>query len=218
MNRKENRKEKQKAEQQQRQYYQQSGNLTAAEVDELIGYDFHTGPASIRQQFRNYFLRVKCSDQQRAALMLERAEPLLCIGVQSEQEVHDLSVIVNEYVSDFVFLSELTPEMTAEMKQDYDHPLKTITRKAEVPYKVWRQGRGQTALWKAWRQGRPMVSGYGMTEDEAMKDLRYNVSPDHTGELDGLGKPEGPVFGGNMFSDVQGQNQKRFEGNLPYYK
>lgn len=51
----------------------------------------------------------------------------------------------------------------------------------------------------AWREGRPHIRGYGMTVKEATFDLKNNVQPDWTGELDGEGAFPTPAVGGNMF-------------------
>jgi len=63
--------------------------------------------------------------------------------------------------------------------------------------------------WKAWREGRPTVLGYGLTEENAINDLKYNVQPDHDGTLDGEGVPKGPLIGGNMFSRRQREDNNR---------
>ncbi len=179
--------------------YIENGNLTEAEAEELVGYEFVAGPATVECQIRWYFLKIKHNRPKAAAQILKEVEPLLSQGVRTEQEVHDLSVVLVRYIDGFVIYPELTQEMSDEMAQEFPRPLKTLTVMADKPYQVWHR-KSQRVQWKAWRQGRPTVLGYGMTEQEAIDDLRYRVQPDHDGTLDGLGAPKGPTIDGNMFT------------------
>ena len=203
--------EKQDAMDNARRMYASNRNLTNDEVEEYLGYEFVAGPVAIEDQVRRYFLMVKSQRPKKALQLLKETKPLLKRGVRTEQEVHDLSLVLARYISGFVINAPLTQEMRDEMAQEFPRPLKIITVMSEEPYFVWR-GRSQLAKWKAWRQGRPTVLGYGMTEEEAVDDLRYRVQPDHDGTLDGLGSPKGPVIGGNMLSagHVTHHNRGRF--------
>ncbi len=195
--------DKQEAMTRARHDYQSSGNLTAAEIDERLGYEFVAGATTVREQVRCYYLMVKELHPDKAEQLRRETEPLLRKGVQIEQEVHDLSVVLARYISGFMISSEPTPEMRVEMAQDFPLPLETVAVRANKPYQVWRNGRSVTVQWKAWRRGRPTVLGYGITQDEAVADLRYNVQPDHDGTLDGLGTPKGPTIFGNMFTEQE---------------
>jgi hypothetical protein len=190
----------------------EGGNLTSSEVEEFIGYDFIAGPTTVENQIRRYFLIVKSDNPGRAVQLLKETEPLLKKGVRTDQEIHDLSLVLNRFISGFILTLPLTREMRDEISQNFSRPLKMITIESNEPYQVWRRGRSQWAKWKAWRQGRPTTLGYGMTEEEAVYDLRYRVQPDHDGTLDGLGTPKGPAIGGNMFSTryVTRHNKGRF--------
>lgn len=190
----------------------QIGNLTEDEIQELSGYEFDAGPDTVRKQVRRYFLKLKSSQPEKAGILLENVEPFLQKKVETEQEVYDLSIIIAEFFNGVIIHPELTPEVRAEMEQKFPLPLKTLTTMAENPYQRWDGYKSQMVQWKAWRQGRPTVCGYGMTEQEAIDDLRYCVQPDHHGTLDGLGTPEGPIVGGNMFprEDVIRHNKGRF--------
>ncbi len=48
-----------------------------------------------------------------------------------------------------------------------------------------------------------------MTEERAIDDLRYCVQPDHDGTLDGLGKPQGTIIGGNHFTPAEAAAHNR---------
>ncbi|MES2215750.1 MAG: hypothetical protein V4481_00455 [Patescibacteria group bacterium] len=180
--------------------YERRGVLTRAEIDEVIGYDFVSGPSTVRAQVRRYYLKVKEQvSPKRADQMLRETERLHLDQVHTDEEAHDLCVILSRYIHGFVIYPDLLPEVRDEMSRKYQLPLKMMTVKTEKPYHVWHHGERSTRVqWKAWRQGRPTILGYGMTEDEAIADLRYLVQPDHDGTLDGLGKPKGCVVGGNM--------------------
>lgn len=52
---------------------------------------------------------------------------------------------------------------------------------------------------EAWRGGYPNTKGYGNTCKDAVYDLKHNVAPDWSGELDGEGPYPAPGIGGNMF-------------------
>ena len=192
--------------------YKEVGNLSSGEIEEIIGYDFIAGPDTVRKQVRRYYLQIKSRRPEKAAQLLSEVEPLLKKGVQTEQEVHDLSIVLDRYMHGFVIFPELTQEMKNERAQNFTRPLTTLTSKADKPFQVWHHGRSITALYKAWRQGRPTIIGYGMTEQEAIDELRYVIQPDFDGTLDGLGKPSGTIIGGNMFSkdEVLKNNKGRF--------
>lgn len=191
--------EKQHAMARARSLYIENGKLTEAEVEELVGYECVAGPTTVDGQIRRYFLIVKHNRPKAAAQMLKRAKPLLEKGVRTEQEIHDLSLVLVQYINGFVICPEVTQEIRDEMAREFPLPLKTLTAMAEKPYHVWRRKSDQVQ-WKAWRQGRPTILGYGMTEEEAIDDLRYRVQPDHDGTLDGLGTPKGAIINGSMFS------------------
>jgi hypothetical protein len=194
-----------------RRMYAANGNLTESEIEEFISYEFIARPTTLEDQIRRYFLMVKSNRPEKAVLLFEETEPILKKDVGTDQKIHDLSLVLDRYIKGFVLIAPLTQERLDEMAQDFPRPLKMITIESDEPYQVWR-GTSQWAKWKAWRQGRPTVLGYGMTEEEAVEDLRYRVQPDHDGTLDGLGAPKGPVIGGNRFSadDVMQRNQRCF--------
>jgi hypothetical protein len=194
-----------------------SGKLTEAEANELVNFEIVTGPTGLEQQLRRYYLLVKRDCEPRTAKrMWKKVFPLIRKGASDEQSVHDVSVVLEEFVSGFVIYMDEMPEAKAEESQTFPLPLRTITQKASRPFQVYdaaRLPKSRVALWKAWRQGRPTVLGYGMTEEDAIRDLKYNVQPDHDGTLDGEGKPKGPVIGGNMLfsrNQIMSHNQGRF--------
>lgn len=191
--------------------WSESKYLTLAEREEMIKFETDKPPVTVQDQFRKYLLTVKHCNPIKAEQMAREAKPMLGFNVYTEQEIHDLSVVMSRYVNGFILHAPPTQEALDEMSQEFYLPLKTLTLGTDAPYQVWRE-RSRTVLWKAWRQGRPLVCGYGMTEQEAIDELRYNVQPDHDGTLDGLGKPKGPVIGGNMFSasDVRNHNRERY--------
>lgn len=81
--------------------------------------------------------------------------------------------------------------------------LQIFVANTDKPYLV-DQGWGfQEYCCFAWREGRTRIRGYGMTAKEAIFDLKNNVQPDRTGELDGEGAFPIPVVGGNMFSPMR---------------
>ena len=67
------------------------------------------------------------------------------------------------------------------------------------PTLIDRGNGNERVTWRAWREGRPRIFGYGTSEEMAIRDLKYTVQPDWTGELDGEGTPTGALVGGNMF-------------------
>lgn len=91
--------------------------------------------------------------------------------------------------------------------------MRIVTEDAGQEYYVGKGGVSVPYRWKAWRDQRPLVIGYGLTEQEAIDDLKYRVQPDHTGELDGEGAPSGPLIGGNMFgpSEIVVRNKAAFD-------
>lgn len=191
--------------------YAANGNLAPNEIEELVCYEFIKSPTTLEEQIRRYFLMVKRDSPERAARLLKEIRPLLKKDARTEQEIHDLSLVLARFVSGACLVLPLTQEARDEMAQEFPLPLKVLTLGSEEPYQVWR-GRSHWAKWKAWRQGRPAVLGYGMTEEEAVDDLRYRVQPDLDGTLDGFGVPKGPAIGGNMFSvdHVTQHNKRRF--------
>lgn len=196
-----------------RQRWSMSGNLTPEEIEEMIGYHTHSCPTTVKEQVRQHILLVKDNKPLVAEKFVTEITPLLCKdSFTAEEEIHDISLIVSKYVSGAHIFPDKTEEILAELSHAYPLPLKTLTRAANKPYRVWISGKSEIALWKAWRQGRPTVIGYGMTEQEAVNTLRYKVQPDHDGTLDGLGKPKGTLIGGNMLSPevCEQHNQKQF--------
>lgn len=197
-----------------RQRHITGGNLTHAEIEEYVGYEFLNCPITVEDQIRCYFLKIKSGNPQKAAQFLKETDPLLENCVYTEQEVHDLSVVLARYFNGAHIRLPYTQEMRDEMAQNFLLPLKTITCVSDVPYQVWRWTGSQKVKWKAWRQGRPTILGYGMTEEEAIEDLWYFVCPDLDGTLDGLGVPVKPIIGGNMFSsraETIQHNKERFK-------
>jgi hypothetical protein len=93
-------------------------------------------------------------------------------------------------------------------------PLKIHAEMKPQPTLIDR-GRGyEKVQWVAWRESRENVKGYGMTEQEAIDNLKYAVQPDWTGELDGEGPPKGLVIGGNFLftkEEIVSHNKKQFE-------
>lgn len=195
-----------------RKRWKSNKRLSVAEIEELLGYEFVVGPSSIEGQIRRYYLLVKRDCQpSRAEQMLKEVKPFLKRGVRNDQDVHDLSIVLSRHISGFVIHLPPTKEMQDEMAVKHPLPLKIRTSRASKCFQVWR-GRSKIVQYKAWRIGRPTIIGYGMTEQEAIDDLRYRVQPDLDGTLDGKGNPEGPMISGNMFdeSEIVEHNKRRF--------
>jgi|GEM_PF-4243941 len=203
--------DKQEALQNARERYICDSRLSLTEIDELLNFEFISGPVTIEEQLRRYYLLIKRDGLKTFDKMWKDVKPFIKKGVINDQDVHDLSVVLNKYISGFCINLPLTKEMKAEMAKEYPLPLTLCTSQAPKPYKIWRGG-SETVQFKVWRIGRPTVCGYGVTLDEAVEDLRYRVQPDHTGELDGLGRPDGVIIGGNMFDSkmVTQHNKGRF--------
>lgn len=197
-----------------RETLQTTGHFTSEEIEEYIGYEFVDGPGTVYKQIRRYYLLLTSRGRRKQAdEMLAETASFLDRRVEKEQDVHDLSVILARYISGFHVHPDLPQEVLDEKAQEFSLPLKTVTVRADQPYRVWHHEESQWAQWKAWRQGRPTVLGYGPTETAAIEDLRYVVQPDHDGTLDGLGAPTGPIIGGNSFSPEEriAHNKKRLE-------
>jgi hypothetical protein len=168
-------------------YYAERGNLSSAEIEELVTYEYGGGPRTVQEQVRRYYLLLKVENPKAAKKLLKGANRIQLENIHTETDACDLCILLSRHINGFVIYPDYTQEARDEMTRKYQLPLKTMTAKAEKPYNVWHHGECMRAEWKAWRQGRPNILGYGMSEEEAVNDLRYRVQPDHDGTLDGLG-------------------------------
>ncbi len=181
----------------------------------MVNYCTISPPTTVKEQIRKYVLEVKDTNPSKAEKFATEITPLLSKDTFStEQDIHDLSLVISQYMHGFHLYADLTEEVKSAIDHNHPRPLKTLTKVADTPYQVWK-GKSRTVLWKAWREGRPTVVGYGMTEQEAVDELRYVIQPDHDGTLDGLGKPRGPTIGGNMRSQAfyQEHNRNQYAAN-----
>jgi len=196
-----------------RERWENSACFTAAELEERIDYAFRRGAFTVYEQIRQLYLDlVEGRGRAVAEQMLQAAASFLDRRVESEQDVHDLCQLLALYSPGCSIRPDLPPQAIAELSGDYSLPLSTITVRADSPYQVWVDGSSQRAQWKAWREGQPTAVGYGMSEQEAVEDLRYAIKPDSDGSLDGLGTPSGALLGVGLQSrraTVQ-YNKKQF--------
>ena len=84
-------------------------NLDKSERRELEQFEFRSGPSTIDQQVRRYYLKLKSDGPDKAAQMLADTTPILQQGVHSLSDVKALCTKLYKYWSGFVINYEGTP-------------------------------------------------------------------------------------------------------------
>jgi len=83
---------------------QQSGNLTAQEIKQLMTFEWKQAPSTVEEQLQKYFLQLKDWNPARATALHAEIQPLLRRGVKTLEDVKAACEILRKYWSGFILV------------------------------------------------------------------------------------------------------------------